>query len=202
MKQKKISNNVKDTETINWNKLKDYEANTLKTKRDIMKIVESIKAKGFIAPIFIYDESKYIIDGAGRKMALIELEKQGYDIDDLPIVTIKAKDLKEAKELVTLISSNHGNVTAESYKEFLVDFTPVELIEITKISSFDFTPVKIVEPEIKEPEIKEPEIKDNLSFTIKFETIEQKTQTINNLINIKEDGGFMTIGETLFKYFS
>jgi hypothetical protein len=130
-------------------------------------------------------------------MALIELEKQGYDIDDLPIVSIKAKDLKEAKELVLLISSNHGKVDQQSYKDFMVDFTPVELQEIVKISSFDFTPVKIVEPEIKEPEIR-----DNLSFTVKFETLEQKNETVQKLINLQEDGGFITLGQTLYKYFS
>jgi ParB-like nuclease domain len=195
--KKIIKNQVLETETINWTKLKDYEANTLKTDRDIEKIVNSIKTKGFIAPIFIYEEAKYIIDGAGRKMALIELEKQGYDIDDLPIVSIVAKDLKEAKELVLLISSNHGNVDQQSYKDFMVDFTPVELLEIVKISSFDFTPVKVIEPDIKDNVVR-----DDLSFTIKFETLEQKNETVQKLINLKEDGGFITIGQTLYKYFS
>jgi ParB-like chromosome segregation protein Spo0J len=79
---KKIINKVTNCETINWKELKTYEFNTLKdqTERDVTKLKNSIVNNGFTSPFYIWADHNYVIDGTGRQLALLELEKEGLEI--------------------------------------------------------------------------------------------------------------------------
>ena len=82
-----VVNNVQNTEVIDFEELKKFKFNNLKdSARDVKKLVKSIEVDGFISPIFIYDKENYVIDGQGRYLALLELEKKGWEIKNIPIV--------------------------------------------------------------------------------------------------------------------
>ncbi len=61
---------------------------------------------GWIAPIFIWNKN-YILDGHGRLLILEQLLKEGYIINDLPIVDIEAKTKKEAAQILLAINSKY-----------------------------------------------------------------------------------------------
>jgi hypothetical protein len=145
----KVINKVLNTDTLEWEELKKYAVNELKTNREIYTLTQSIKKKGFITPIFIYKDDKYILDGAGRIMALSELKKQGYELEPIPVVYIQAETLEKAKELVILISSNHGTITEQSYKAFVQDFQDLTKFELNKISSFDYSPIEPLKTDVQ-----------------------------------------------------
>jgi len=115
--------------TLSWEALKKtFEPNLLKAeKRDIADLKESILTLGFFAPFHIWREGKYIIDGTGRYQALAMLEYEGYEIPPLPYISVSAKNKKEAKQKTLAISSNYGNITQETYSEFVIDLQDVDL---------------------------------------------------------------------------
>ena len=124
----KIKNFVKELKNIKWSELKNWEFNTLKDqKRDVSKLKKTILEDGFTFPFIVWEEGRYVIDGTGRQLALLELEQEGYDIGELPIVSIEAKDKKDAKKKALLISSNYGSVTKQSLKNFIEEFELSEL---------------------------------------------------------------------------
>jgi 16S rRNA G966 N2-methylase RsmD len=134
MKDKKIINKIKNTKTIPWSELKTWEFNDLKDgNRDVKKLKNSIVNDGFIAPIFIWHEHQYVIDGTGRNLALTSLEGEGYTIDDLPVVEIEAKTKQEAKAIVLKISSKYGSVTEKSWLDFSVDLDVQSLLSTINI---------------------------------------------------------------------
>lgn len=119
-----IINKVINCKTLAWEKLKKYEFNSLKDNtRDITKLKNSIVNSGFNSPFYVWHEHKYVIDGMGRNLALLELEQEGYIIPDMPIVEIKAETKKEALKIVLQISSQHGKITQNSLSDFIsIDF--------------------------------------------------------------------------------
>ena len=126
-----VVNNVQNTEVIEFEELKKFKFNNLKDSvRDVEKLAKSIEVDGFISPIFIYEKENYVIDGQGRYLALLELQKKGWEVKSIPIVKIKAKDLKTAKKIVLAINSKHGEITGISLDLFLVDFNKIELQEL------------------------------------------------------------------------
>ena len=118
-----IQNNVVNTKTIDWSELKSYEFNSLKSadNRDISKLKNAIVNSGFNFPFYVWHNHRYVIDGKGRDIALHELEKEGHKIPPLPIIEIKADNKAMAKRLVLQASSNHGQVTPESFADFSID---------------------------------------------------------------------------------
>lgn len=116
--------------TISWEDIKKkFETNSLKEKknRDVGDLKLSILKHGFKIPLVIWEQGNYITDGAGRVLALEMLEYEGYTIPDIPYVPILAKSKKNAKELTLAISSQYGNITEESFKEFVLDLQEIDL---------------------------------------------------------------------------
>jgi hypothetical protein len=130
---KTIQNKITNCETIPWSELKTYEFNTLKEEqgRDVTKLKHSIVNDGFDDAFDIWADHKYVIDGTGRQMALLELESEGYEIPDLPVVKIEANTKKQAIKIVLKRNGNHGKVTNQSLSDFTsVDFEIEELKQI------------------------------------------------------------------------
>jgi hypothetical protein len=120
---KRIINKTRSCQTIPWAELKGYEFNTLKQAegRDVSKLKNAIVNDGFIFPLFIWAGHHFVIDGAGRDKALLELEAEGYEIDDIPVVEIQADNKRQAKMLTLQASSRFGEITKESYEDFIFD---------------------------------------------------------------------------------
>ena len=97
---------------------------TLKERTDIDydKIKLSIIKYGFSFPMFIWrdkkDKKNYLCDGHGRFATLCKMQKDGYEIPDLPVVYIECKDKKEAKQKLLRLNSQYGKMTRESVLEF------------------------------------------------------------------------------------
>ena len=124
---KEIINKVTNCPTVSWDIIKTWEFNQLKdnSNRDVLKLKNSILKNGFIAPFDAWKQKEgkiYVIDGTGRNLALLQLQTEGYEIPELPVLFIEAKNLKEAKKFALQRSSTHGQITQQS----LVDFTSVD----------------------------------------------------------------------------
>lgn len=144
--QKAIVNDVVNCITIDWETLKTYEANALKEadNRDVTKLKNAIVNHGFKFPFFVWADKRYVIDGAGRIAALLQLEAEGYKIPALPVVEIAAETLHDAKIAVLHASSQHGKITEASWSEFTdglditalldeISFTDIDLEQKYKI---------------------------------------------------------------------
>lgn len=157
--KKVIVENPANLPTIAWATLKkEYEANTLKNKknRDVGDLKTSILTLGFKIPFVIWQEGKYIADGAGRMLALELLEYEGYEIPDLPYLPVIAKNKKEAKRLAMVISSQYGEITKDSFGEFILDMQEIDLgfinIAGINIDAVEWKPDGKVEYNVQEDE--------------------------------------------------
>lgn len=106
------------------------------------KLKESMKKNGIRFPVFIWKHEKkfYSIDGIHRKMALKELESEGYEIPaDIPCVFIEAKDKKEARKLLLLASSNYAKVTQSGFDDFALGFDYDELFRQISIDGLELS---------------------------------------------------------------
>lgn len=85
------------------------------------KLLRSMEKHGFFVPAFVWlnGGKSYIMDSHQRHRVLtlneIEFENTGFEI---PYVAIEAKDEKEAKEKLLLISSQYGTITVDGLDEF------------------------------------------------------------------------------------
>ena len=147
--------------TIEWEDLKkSFEPNKLKKEKDrnVSDLKESILALGFAIPMMIWEEGKFITDGAGRFIALEMLEYEGYEIPAIPYVPIEAKNKKEAKRVTLAISSQYGDITNDSLGEFSMDMDEIDLSFIS-LQGFDLEEVEWKAPESKEIDMEKMEEK-------------------------------------------
>lgn len=123
-----------EVKELPWEKLKNFDFNTLKENidRDVSKLKAAILGSQFSFPFYCWEN--YILDGRGRQMALMELETEGYEIPDLPVYFLEAENKEEAKKLVLMINSQHGEITQQSFDIFTQDIDiPIEQINIPYI---------------------------------------------------------------------
>jgi hypothetical protein len=94
----------------------------LKTRdaADIKLIKKLLKKYGIRWPFFIWKKGKtcYCADGQGRTLGLLDLKAEGWEIPEIPIVYIYAKDMADAKQRMLRLNSRYGMITRESVKAF------------------------------------------------------------------------------------
>jgi hypothetical protein len=124
---------------VEWRKLKEFQGDLKELSKDsYCKLQASIKKHGFAAPVFVWEGHDYILDGHQRLRALAGLVDDGLDVDDkVPVVDIKAKNKKEAKELVLSYNSQYGHITEEGLYEFVQDLNWDELTKTIDIPNID-----------------------------------------------------------------
>jgi hypothetical protein len=178
----KITNKIIKSELISWQELKKYEFNQLKdsSNRDITKLKNSIINQGFSFALCNWFEHKFIIDGTGRHLALLELEKEGYEIPDLVVNQIQADNLKEAKKLALMVSSQHGQITQTS----LADFTSLDF-EIEELKDLQLQELNLPELDLMfntlEPEETSKEIEEKTIIRVYIDCKgEQEQEKIYN----------------------
>ena len=141
-----IVNRVLDCPTIPWAQVKKWEANRLKDseKRNVQKLKANILKEGFCFALVAWNPGNgvdpiYVIDGAGRIAALTQLEKDGHEIGDLPVIFVEAENREQAKRLVASASSQFGTVTADTFAAFVQDLGGADaLLPTVSISSSVF----------------------------------------------------------------
>jgi ParB-like chromosome segregation protein Spo0J len=85
------------------------------------KLKRSLLKHGFSFPFFAWKNAGklYILDGHQRDRALRRLKAQGYHVPPLPIAFIEAKDEREAREKILVLSSQYGEMTDDTLLEYL-----------------------------------------------------------------------------------
>ena len=108
-------------ETMDWKKLVPFQGDLKKLEdRNLTRLKQSIKKYGFSVPFFLWGDK--ILDGHQRIKALYSLVKYGHTVPaELPIVRVEAKDEKEAKEKILLISSAYGDFDRALLPEWTAD---------------------------------------------------------------------------------
>lgn len=139
---------------------------TLKERTDIDfdKIKLSIIKYGFSFPFFVWNDGKknYILDGHGRFSTLCKMQKDGYEIPDLPVVYVDCKDKDEAKQKLLRLNSQYGKMTKESVLEFTsgldLNFDEIALPDTTlDFSNVSEEDIAETEGDDEAPEVDEKE---------------------------------------------
>lgn len=120
MSSKIIEIQAKGTRSIPLGKLKNFQGNLKELREaEYNKLKKSILKYGFRIPIFVWKDNT--IDGHSRLFVLRKLLKEGYKLSDnnIPVIDIPAKNVKEAKELLLMINNRYGKITPEGLYEFI-----------------------------------------------------------------------------------
>jgi hypothetical protein len=80
------------------------------------------------------DKKNYVLDGHGRLQALQSLQKEGYEIPELPIATIEADSIESAKQKLLQMNSRYGKLNIAGFQVFVEDIElKLEEIDIPEI---------------------------------------------------------------------
>jgi hypothetical protein len=134
------------------------------SEKNYNKLKSSIEKHGFNFPIAVWvdtsgDKPKYyLIDGHQRKRVI---EKE-WGNPEVPVIQIHAKDLQEAAEILTKITSQYGTITQEGLDAFIATYQlpEAEIYEATHYDALMFGQDAEPEPEVEEdeaPEVDESE---------------------------------------------
>src|SRR4030095_460274 len=115
------------------------------SKIDYEKLKAAIIKYGLSFPSFIWQKngSAKCLDGHQRSHVLSEMRKEGWKIPSVPVVYVDAKNEKEAKEKILLLSSQYGRYSEESLYGFIetsgLDFKALDfVIDLPQINMKDF----------------------------------------------------------------
>lgn len=120
--KKVIKNNCAGAvEKIKIDLLLNFSENLYKQKSEQkIKLVNTLIRNGIEFPIYIYKEKmkNWIISGGEVISALLQLQKEGYQIETIPCIPISAKSKIEAKEFSLLAYSHYGFITKNGLTTF------------------------------------------------------------------------------------
>lgn len=122
--EKKIIVKARGNQTLPIDRLLEFQGNLKRlTQKNREKLMASILEKGFIAPIFVWDDAgEYrLLDGHQRLKTLLWMREKGWDIPMLPVDIIEADDEQDAKGKLLAITSQYGEFTTDGYAEFIND---------------------------------------------------------------------------------
>lgn len=135
-----ILNKVKTLKTTDAKTFLSWTFNTLKEEenRNVDKLKNSILKSGFTFPVIVWNNPAsnvpFVIDGAGRKLAVQQLVEEGNEIPEIPYVEVEAQNIEEAKLRALEVSSQYGNITEDSFKIYTGDIkVDFDVINITGI---------------------------------------------------------------------
>lgn len=141
------------------------------------KLRKSILEESFFMPFLIWDDNGRlrIMDGHGRRLILLEFEKEGYKIPPMPMVRIKAKTLKQAKKRLLLINSQFQKIERQGLYEFVeIEFDKMEIDELMKNTELPgIDGLKFLDEFYNEPVMEPPSGAQEISST-RFETFTTK----------------------------
>lgn len=138
----------KTDETMLLTDMVPFQGNLKKrTVQDISELKESLEREGLLMPFAIwqYDDKNYLLDGHGRRQALLEMIDVDKEIinTEWPIVKIEAETEDDARKALLQITSQYGKITKQGVKQFCVSIPDYKAPAINK-----FVP-KTVKKEVK-----------------------------------------------------
>jgi len=102
------------------------------TQKNREKLIGSICERGFIAPIFVWDDKGdyRLLDGHQRLKTLLWMRENGWDIPMLPVDIIEADNEQDAKKKLLAITSQYGEFDIDGYMEFTSDIEVDDCIRL------------------------------------------------------------------------
>ena len=103
------------------------------TQKNREKLIGSICERGFIAPIFVWDDSGdyRLLDGHQRLKTLLWMRENGWDIPMIPVDIIEAENEQDAKKKLLAITSQYGEFDLDGFIEFTSDIEIDDTIRLT-----------------------------------------------------------------------
>lgn len=142
------------------------------------KLIASICTKGFIAPLFVWDDQGEwkLLDGHQRIKTLLWMREKGWDIPMLPVDVIEADDEQDAKKKLLAITSQYGEFTTDGYAEFITDIEVEDCVRLVDGEwSLDGSECETDFPELKDGD-KEPF--QQMTFTLADEQADMVKEAI------------------------
>lgn len=138
MKYNPIDNPViikcKGHQTEPIDRLIEFQGNLKRlSEKNREKLIGSICTKGFIAPIFVWDDQGEwkLLDGHQRLKTLLWMRQNGWDIPMLPVDVVEADDEQDAKKKLLAITSQYGEFDIDGYMEFTESIDIDDTIRLT-----------------------------------------------------------------------
>lgn len=103
------------------------------TVKGYNKLRISILKYGMRIPVFVWNN--IILDGSQRLRILMDLIGEGYDIKEIPVVRISAKDRAEAEKVYLLINSQYGKITERGFEKFVEELDIKRLAEVINLTN-------------------------------------------------------------------
>lgn len=106
------------------------------------KLKNEILSEGFSFPFFVWQHNNEnrILDGHHRRLVLIKMREEGYEIPDLPCAIVKANNEKEAARKLLAVTSQYAKITDQGLYEFMNKFD----IDISEIKDkFEFSDIDL-----------------------------------------------------------
>ena len=131
--ENKIIVKARGNQTLPIDRLMEFQGNLKRlTQKNREKLMASILEKGFIAPIFVWDDAgEYrLLDGHQRLKTLLWMRERGWDIPMLPVDIIEADDEQDAKKKLLAITSQYGEFTTDGYAEFINDIEVEDCVRL------------------------------------------------------------------------
>ncbi len=94
------------------------------TKEKFTELKESLKENGLPIGFHVWEDKqgkKWILDGTHRRLALMELRKEGFEIPKVPCNMVKAKSRKEAAKTVLISNSRYAKMSQESFAAYMIE---------------------------------------------------------------------------------
>lgn len=164
-------------QNIDYRKLEPLQGNLKDlSKKNYEKLKKSFQEKGFFVPMFVWEDSGkfWLLDGHGRERLFnqekaVFIDSNGKETFEIPALIVKAKNLKDAKEKILLISSQFQTITQEGLDEFSFDLSDYFMEENI---CFD----ALLNMTKKEKEVSEKELINESEFIVVIECVNETDQ--------------------------
>ena len=139
-------------DTIKLTECVPFQGNLKKrTPQDIAELKDSLLREGLLMPFAVWDhdDKKYLLDGHGRKEALVQLavEDASRLNVDWPCIYIRADTEDDARKALLQITSSYGKITKTGVKQFTVSIPDYKAPSIAKFVAKPVTKkVEAVDP--------------------------------------------------------
>lgn len=141
--------NCESKDSLKLTEMSFFQGNLKKrTQQDIDALKQSILNEGLMMPFAVWkhEDKNYLLDGHGRKQALMQLCDQDPEIleQGWPVIFIEAEDENSARKALLQITSQYGKVTKTGWKQFCVSIPDYRAPVINK-----FVPKPVVDKPVK-----------------------------------------------------
>ena len=139
-------------DTIKLTECVPFQGNLKKrTAQDIAELKDSLLREGLLMPFAVWDhdDKKYLLDGHGRKEALVQLAVEDASLlnVDWPCIYIRADTEDDARKALLQITSSYGKITKTGVKQFTVSIPDYKAPSIAKFVAKPVTKkVEAVDP--------------------------------------------------------